>query len=188
MINGRMGIFDRFRKKETEIVHDKLTHFKGAVLQSFSHIRRDIDVQKQWIAYLSNIHETLKGAHESHRELSSREMQNVRDWIKHLDQSTRKHGETMHALEKSLQKAFNQYNQHLVELYKRIDSMQKNDQEIRDQIKKDVEELLHEKHREHEKKLEEHERKVQEQGRKVDELGSTHGKLKEGVVSVYENT
>jgi len=152
-----MGIFGIFKKKEdAHIVHDKLTHFKGAVLQSFAHLRRDMDVQKQWVNYLNNIHTVLKSAHDKHRELTNKDFSDLKNWIRHLNTNARRHEDNMKSLEKNLKSAMNSYNKHMVELYNRMHKSQTREVVMRKEILSEVKQLIQEKHKESHDSIEGH--------------------------------
>jgi len=162
-----MGLLDSFKKKEDNIVlvHSKLSHFKGAVLQSFSHLREDLTIQKQWIHYLNNIHHVLNNAHEKHRELTGKEMQELKRWINHLYKNAKRHEDSMKALEKHLSHTIELYNKQIISLHDKVSKSAEREQKLRNEIMDDIAGLVEEKHRQHSAELEES-RKSIEAGKK----------------------
>jgi len=159
-----MGLFDRFKKKEDNllIVHDKLSHFKGVVLQSFSYLKKDINNQNQWISYLNNIYGVLSSAHDKNRELTKKELADVRNWINHLHTNTRKHEKSVEALEKHMKKTIELYNKHIVELYKKASEQSKRESELRESIVKEVKNIVNDKHKETSETMEKHVQKLKD--------------------------
>jgi len=141
-----MGLFDRLRRRDDNlhIVHSSLSHFKGAVFQSFSHLKQDLHVQKQWITYLSNIHHMLKNSHDKHQALTNKDLRELSRWVDHLNKNAHKQHSAIERYEKHLNKIMETYNQNFHDLYKKLEQSKTKEDDIREQIMDDVKDMLDE--------------------------------------------
>ncbi|MFP4117811.1 MAG: helix-turn-helix transcriptional regulator [Candidatus Woesearchaeota archaeon] len=124
MIDKLRNIFNR-RKEEK--MSKELTSLKSNVLQSFRHIKKDMDEQKRWIEFLHSNHKELKDGHSvlhdkhnHHQEVHAKDIDNINRWVNHLHEVSKDQEKYMKDLEKSITMAFERYNKYLVDLYRII--------------------------------------------------------------------
>ncbi len=146
-----MGFFDRFAKKQdiqehSSIIHSRFSHFKDAVVQSFSNIKKDIDAQKQWIGYLYNVHRWLQNAHNEHRKIAQKDLDNLKAWINHLYENSKKHEEALKAIEKSVNDAAITNRKYIDGLHNRINELISSEQKLKKEIMADVHGIVQERH------------------------------------------
>ena len=186
-----MGFFDKFVKKtevseHNDVIHSKLSHFKDVVVNSFTNLKQDINIQRQWIVYLNNIHSTLNGAHDKHKALTKKDLNDLKRWINHLHDNSKKHENTVVALEKNINQIMVAYNQNFIELHKKINKSMLQEQKIKELIMADVTSLINDKSETMRKKFEEKHVKVynliEEKQEKVKKLiEDKHNKTKEQI-------
>jgi hypothetical protein len=133
-----MGLFRRKKRDEGVAV------FEGNVVRSFSHIREDIELQKQWIGYLSRLHSTLSQAHHQHRALTQSDLDGLKRWIAHLQTNSKRQEASMAAFEKGLRDTISSYNRHLLFLYRHMRASHEREKALRKQIVDEVKALLRE--------------------------------------------
>src|SRR3989338_451881 len=116
-----MGILNLFSDDEKHL--KKIETLKVQLTNSFTNIRKDIELQNKWINYLHQSHSHLKGHHDSHKEVTAKQLENIAAWIKHLNDNTKQHQERVETVEKHIQKAFKLYNDHIREIHKRLNQL-----------------------------------------------------------------
>ncbi len=113
-----MGILSIFTDDDKHI--KKIETLKVQLGNSFLNIRKDIELQNKWINFLNQNHTNLKTHHDSHKEITAKQLDNLSQWIKHLHENTKQHQGRVQELETHLQKAFKLYNEHIIEMNKKI--------------------------------------------------------------------
>jgi hypothetical protein len=158
-----MGWLDKFRKGGDPAV----THFRQSVVRSFSLIKEDMALQRQWIAYLNNLHGTLSDAHHTHRELTTRDLDELKRWINLLQANTERHDTALKQFETNLSKTVSAYNAFLLHLHNEVKGSRVRETELRRRIvdevtallvqhKRDLQTEISHQRPEHEPKAEEH--------------------------------
>jgi hypothetical protein len=174
-----MGFFDKFVKKtevteHNDVIHNKLTHFKDVVVNSFTNLKQDINVQRQWIVYLNNIHSTLNNAHDKHKALTKKDLNDLKRWINHLNDNSTKHEKNVSILEKNIKQIMVAYNQNFIELHDKINKSMIEEQKVKELIMTDVKSLIKDQSDDMRKKIEEKHVKVydliEEKQKKVEHL------------------
>ena len=126
-----MGILDLFADDEKHL--KKIETIKLQLANSFTNIRKDIELQNKWINFLNQNHSQLKHHHDTHKEVTLKQMENVASWIKHLNDNTKQHEMRVLDLEKHIQKAFKLYNDHLLEIHKKLAILSQQQSQIQNQ-------------------------------------------------------
>jgi len=153
-----MGIFDFGKKRDEHI--SRLSHFRGAIMQSFSHLKQDLNVQKQWISYLNHIHHVLKSAHDKHRALTKRDLDDLKKYIDHLNDSAGNYQKAMKQFEHDLRATIETYNKNFTDVYNRLNDAKEQETKLKQQIMDDVQELIQESQEKTQKNIEELHEKV----------------------------
>jgi hypothetical protein len=134
------------------------THFQESVVRSFAHIKDDMELQRQWIAYLNHLHGMLSEAHESHRDLTGKDLDELKRWIVYLQENTVKHEAAIQKFEGDLAKTIHSYNRFLLHLHKEVRQSAERESLLRKHIVDEVKSLLVE----HKREVTEHLTRVQD--------------------------
>jgi hypothetical protein len=143
-----MGLFSGKGNADVDRLQKKLNSFTDAVISSFNNVKQDINLQNQWISHLHSTHSDLRNQHDSHKTLTSAELDKVKAWINHLYESSKKQEKSMEELKLRMNEAFTAYNKHIIELYKQekrenID-IKALKEEVRRDIMPDLSKVMHE--------------------------------------------
>lgn len=141
-----------FKKKD--VVESRLNDFAVRLGGAFSKIKDDIlkhdeglkktedGINKiiQWVNYLHNNHKVLNSNHENHKELTSKEIGNLKQWAVNLNENLRHQRESQKAfrsefkeVNRKVENALNEYRRYMGELKnenkvlsKKLESIEKN--------------------------------------------------------------
>ena len=118
-------VYKLFGNKKDLRVKKDLDSLKNKVMDSFSHLKTDMEEQKKWVEHLhsshkelNNVHAMLDRKHEHHQEVHAKDIDNINAWIDHLHDNIKDQDKYMKELERNVSNAFERYNKYLVDLYK----------------------------------------------------------------------
>jgi len=149
-----------FKKDVSQSFHLRLAQMRHSVMESFSSLHNDIRLQKQWITYLNNIHNTLKNTHDQHRELTAKDLTDLKKWINHLNSAAVNQEKAMNKLQKSINDAMVVYNKNFMELYSHIKDTSKREKKLKDLILKELKSTINTKHKATHERLEKLSQKI----------------------------
>ena len=171
-----MGLFDIFKKDDKRIVKARLDAFNSKVMDAFSAMRNDLMEQSRWISYLHEHTMGLKESHSSHKQELVANKQDllvqkqdlvlhqkkVIKWIEYLNESSQKQQKDLQKLQESIANAIGVYNEHLTELYERVETSKSkiNEKKMKALVMEEVQEMLEDyeskSHKDIEKHVEKH--------------------------------
>ena len=164
-----MGLFDIFKKDDKRIVKARLDAFNSKVMDAFSAMRNDLMEQSRWISYLHEHTMGLKESHSSHKQDLLVQKQDlvlhqkkVIKWIEYLNESSQKQQKDLQKLQESIANAIGVYNEHLTELYERVETTKPkiDEKKMKALVMEEVQEMLEDyeskSHKDIEKHVEKH--------------------------------
>jgi len=139
-----MKILRRLFKKDVE--PSKHNVLKNQLIASFSSMKTDLDNQNRWINYLHQTINNLGNNHKTHTKETKgniskthSNVDNLNKWINHLHTNSKQQEERLKQVEKNLNATLEQYNNHVMDLFKLVHTQKETiSSSIRNDIKNEL--------------------------------------------------
>ncbi len=175
-----MGVLDFLRKKPAP---------KPGPPSYMDALKREIELHKQWIAYLARLQGSLQSSHESHRELTTKDAQDIKRWLVELHKRAGEHAYTVRQLQENMRATVEGYSRQMAVLQQKMNELRLRDSYmqklVRDEVAGHMERVKAEATRDAHDKVKEH---MQTHSEALQEVRQSHEEIKSQLRAAREKT